>query len=46
MNRFVSKFRKNIQYARKSFPHFEHHFMIWTPVVKNQGPNAKRDQSN
>jgi hypothetical protein len=44
VNRFISKFKKNIQYARKSFPEFEHHFMIWTPIVKNQGSNAKHNQ--
>ncbi len=44
VNRFVKKFRKNIEYANKHFADYEKHFMLWSPVVKNQGPNAKHNQ--
>ncbi|GAA05754.1 hypothetical protein [Photobacterium leiognathi] len=44
VNRFVKKFRKNIGYANKYFPEYEKHFMLWSPVVKNAGSNAKNNQ--
>ena len=46
VNRFLSKFRKNITYAEKYFPEYEKHFMLWSPIVKNQGANAKHNQLN
>jgi hypothetical protein len=46
VDRFVKKFRKNIEYANKYFADYEKHFMLWTPIVKNQGPNAKHNQLN
>lgn len=42
--RFQRKFRKNIEYANKYFDGYEKRFMLWSPVVKNQGPNAKHNQ--
>ena len=44
VDRFVKKFRKNIEYANKYFTDYVKHFMLWTPIVKNQGPNAKHNQ--
>ena len=44
VDRFLKKFRKNIPYANKYFPDYEKHFMLWSPIVKNQGPNAKNNQ--
>mgnify|MGYP000633928114 CR=1 FL=1 len=44
--RFCKKFKKNIPYARKYFPDYKHHFMIWSPVVKTAGVNAKNNQLN
>lgn len=46
VDRFVKKFKKNIEYAEKYFPGFEKHYMIWSPIVKNSGPNAKNNQLN
>ncbi len=46
VNRFLKKFRKNIPYAKKYFPGFEKHFMLWSPIVKNQGINAIHNQLN
>ena len=46
VNRFIKKFRKNIEYANKYFPEYEKHFMLWAPIVKNSGPNAKNNQMN
>jgi hypothetical protein len=44
VDRFIKKFRKNIRYANKNFSEYEKHFMLWSPIVKNQGPNAKHNQ--
>ncbi|GMR18009.1 MAG: hypothetical protein BMS9Abin33_0408 [Gammaproteobacteria bacterium] len=46
VDRFLKKFRKNIPYAIKYFPEHEKHFMLWSPIVKNQGDNAKHNQLN
>lgn len=45
VSRFTKKFRKNIQYANKYFEGYEKHFMLWSPVVKNQGVGAKNNQT-
>ena len=44
VDRFTKKFRKNIEYANRYFENYEKHFMLWSPIVKNQGPNAKHNQ--
>ena len=44
VQRFLKKFRKNIPYAEKYFPDYEKHFMLWSPVVKNQKLSAKHNQ--
>ncbi|QEI11470.1 hypothetical protein [Cellvibrio japonicus] len=44
VERFTKKFRKNIQYANKYFEGYEKHFMLWSPIVKNQGVGAKNNQ--
>ncbi len=46
IDRFLKKFRKNIPYANKYFPDYEKHFMLWSPIVKNQGKSAKHNQIN
>lgn len=45
VDRFTKKFRKNIQYANKYFEDYEKHFMLWSPIVKNQGSGAKNNQT-
>lgn len=44
VQRFTTKFRKDISYIRKAFPDYAHVFMLWSPVVKNQGEGAKYNQ--
>lgn len=44
VDRFIKNFRKNVQYANKYFHEYEKHFMLWSPIVKNQGPQAKNNQ--
>lgn len=44
VERFLKKFRKNIPYAEKCFPDYEKHFMLWSPVVKDQKATAKHNQ--
>lgn len=42
--RLVAKFRKDIEYIKKTFPEYKHVFMFWSPVVKNQRSGAKYNQ--
>ena len=44
VDRFIRKFQKSIPYANTNFPDFEKHFMLWSPIVKNQGIKAKHNQ--
>lgn len=46
VDRFIKKFSKNIEYANKYFQEYEKHFMLWSPIVKNQGVLAKHNQTN
>lgn len=39
-----AKFRRDISYIRKAFPEYRHVFMLWSPVVKNQGASSKYNQ--
>lgn len=48
VDRFIKKITKNIEYAKKNFPEYKHHFMIWTPIIKipksnDVKHNQKRD---
>jgi hypothetical protein len=44
--RLTAKFQKDINYIRTAFPKstYEHVFMLWSPVVKNQRSGAKHNQ--
>ncbi len=44
VNRFIKNFSKNIEYANKYFGDYEKVFMLWSPIVKNQGTSAKHNQ--
>ncbi len=45
VNRFISKFTKNIKYAKKNFKDYQCHFMLWTPIIKiPQKENTKNNQ--
>jgi hypothetical protein len=44
-NRFYSKFKKNIEFARKYFKDYTIIPMLWSPVVKISNPKAKYDTS-
>lgn len=46
IDRFCKKFRKNIEYANNYFPDYNKRFMLWSPIVKNQGIKAKHNQLN
>ena len=41
--RFISKFTKDIQYARTALPDYQHVFMLWSPIVKRR-TKPKYDQ--
>jgi len=42
--RFLKKFVKDINYAEKAFPDFQKVYMLWSPIVRDAGPNAKHNQ--
>ena len=42
--RLKAKFAKDIHYIKKAFPGYNHIFMFWSPVVKNQRHGAKHNQ--
>src|SRR4051794_8520536 len=44
--RLIAKFRKDIAYARETFEGYQHVFMFWSPVVKNQRPGSKNNQTD
>lgn len=44
VNKLTDKFFKDIAYAKKYFPDYTKHFMLWTPIVKYAGKKAKNDQ--
>lgn len=44
VNKLTDKFSKDIEYANKFFPDYTRHFMLWSPIVKLSGDNAKHNQ--
>ena len=40
VDRFVSKFSKNIIYAKNYFSGYTKHFMLWSPIVKSGRKNS------
>jgi Holliday junction resolvase-like predicted endonuclease len=42
--RLIKKFNKDIDYAEKEFHDFQRIYMLWSPIVKKSGLNAKHDQ--
>jgi len=44
VDRFIKKFSKDIEYARKYFPDYEHKFMLWSPIVRESKATAKHNQ--
>ena len=45
VNRLVSKFSKDIEYAKKYFPDYELTAMLWSPIVKDSRDTAKNNQT-
>jgi len=44
VDRFISKFNKSIDYAEKYFGEYDKQFMLWSPIVRNQGVTSKHNQ--
>ena len=45
VERFKSKFCKNIEYAKLNFQQYECHYMLWTPIIKiPRDANSKNNQ--
>ncbi|HMY68038.1 MAG TPA: hypothetical protein PL163_15415 [Leptospiraceae bacterium] len=46
VDKLFDKFCKDIDYANKFFDGYRKEFMFWSPIVKNQGEQAKYNQLN
>lgn len=44
VNKLVEKFTRDIAYARKYLGDYEHHFMLWSPIVKQSRGSPANDQ--
>jgi hypothetical protein len=44
IQRFSTKFRKDVAYVRENFKDYKHRFMLWSPIVRNQKAGAKHNQ--
>jgi hypothetical protein len=44
VDKLVEKFTRDIAYARKYLGEYEHHFMLWSPIVKEGNANPVYDQ--
>ena len=44
IRRLTTKFKKDIAYVRSNFKDYNHVFMLWSPIVRNQKAGAKHNQ--
>lgn len=44
VNKLVEKFSRDIAYARKYLGQYQHHFMLWSPIVKDSKGDAQYNQ--
>jgi hypothetical protein len=44
VGRLTAKFRKDVAYVRSNFEGYDHRFMLWSPIVRNQKTGAKHNQ--
>jgi hypothetical protein len=44
VQRLVNKFRKDMDYVSQAFQGYDHVFMLWSPIVKNQRAGTKHNQ--
>ena len=44
INKLVEKFTRDIAYARKYLGEYEHHFMLWSPIVKDSKGDPQYNQ--
>ena len=44
VKKLTDKFSKDIEYARKHLTQYEHHFMLWSPIVKKNKRTPKNSQ--
>lgn len=44
VKKLTEKFSKDIEYANKYFPHYEKHFMLWSPIIKESRDTSKHNQ--
>lgn len=44
VNKLVEKFKRDITYARNYLREYQHHFMLWSPIVKDSRGNPQYNQ--
>jgi hypothetical protein len=44
VGRFIRKFEKGIAYAKRYFPNYQCHLLLWSPIVKKSRDNSKNCQ--
>jgi hypothetical protein len=44
VRRLTAKFKKDVAYVRSNFEGYDHIFMLWSPIVKNQRAGSKHNQ--
>lgn len=44
VQKLIDKFSKDIEYARENWGQYDHHFMFWSPVVKNTQGRLENNQ--
>lgn len=46
VQKLTDKFSRDIEYARKYLADYQHHFMLWSPVVKDTSGKPEYNQAN
>jgi len=44
VRRLTAKFKKDVAYVRNNFKDYNHIFMLWSPIVRNQKAGSKHNQ--
>lgn len=46
VQKLTDKFSRDIEYVRKYFEGYRHHFMLWSPIVKNTAGKIEYNQAD
>ncbi|WIM06888.1 MAG: hypothetical protein OHM77_06390 [Candidatus Nitricoxidivorans perseverans] len=44
VEKLTEKFSRDIEYARKFFPEYQQHFMLWSPIIRASNESAAHNQ--